>query len=253
MTEWWKTYFDDDYVRLWSLMRGGGDPERQADGLWLVLGLTPGARVLDAPCGYGRISRPLAARGARVSGVDLSEAALREAERRRGDLPPDRLQYRWGDLRQPLDVSGFDAVLCLYTSFGYGEEEDDLEMLSGLRRAARPGGVVFVEAAHRESVVARCGSGRTTERRLSDGTRFVEESRFDARTGRLESVRSWRGPAGSGVKTSSIRMYSVGEIADLARSAGLVVLSRHCGCTPRPFPAGEGRLGRRLGLLTVAP
>ena len=252
MTAWWETYFDEDYVRLWQLMRAGGHSERQADSLWALLALSKDARVLDAPCGYGRVAHALAAKGARVLGIDHSEAALREAERGRGDLASDRLSYRRHDLRLPLDVSGFDAAVCLYTSLGYGSEEDDLAILTGLRSAVRSGGRVFVEVAHRDSVASRIGSGRTSRRRLSDGTRLITESRFDARTGRLESVRRWMGSAGSGMKVSSIRVYTVAELSDLARSAGLAVRSTYRGCSPQPFGA-LGGTSHRVGLLTVSP
>ena len=48
----------------------------------------PGCRVLDAPCGWGRLSRPLAARGAIVLGVDQSETMIDAAEKRRGNCRP---------------------------------------------------------------------------------------------------------------------------------------------------------------------
>jgi len=45
-------FIDDAYIRLWA---GALGPERtaaEADGLWTLAGLAPGARVLDAPGGY---------------------------------------------------------------------------------------------------------------------------------------------------------------------------------------------------------
>src|SRR5438132_795994 len=126
MNEWWQTFFDNDYLRIWEGVEAPGKTERQVSGLWTVLGLTEGSAVLDAPCGYGRISHALAERGARVLGVDLSTDLLEEAERRRGDMPTDRLQYRRHDLRTPLQESGFDAALNVFSSLGYGTEEDDV-------------------------------------------------------------------------------------------------------------------------------
>jgi SAM-dependent methyltransferase len=62
----------------------------QVDALWQLCGLAEGARVLDAPCGYGRLSRLLADRGAVVLGVDQSPDLLAEAERGRG-----RVESAW--------------------------------------------------------------------------------------------------------------------------------------------------------------
>src|ERR1051325_4021818 len=116
MPEWWQTFFDNDYLRIWEGVEPPGRTEKQASGLWTLLGLNENSAVLDAPCGYGRISRALAARGVRVLGVDLSTDLLEEAERRRGDIPADRLRYLRHDLRTPLRESGFDAALNIFSS-----------------------------------------------------------------------------------------------------------------------------------------
>ena len=47
-----------------------------------LLGLAPGARVLDAGCGFGRFAAALAKQGCETVGVDISPAAIAEAERR---------------------------------------------------------------------------------------------------------------------------------------------------------------------------
>ena len=154
MATWWESFFDADYMRLWEGAEAPEKTEKQVAGLWQVLGLSPASRVLDAPCGYGRISRGIAARGCPVLGVDLSTELLAEAERRRGDLPAERLRYLRHDLRQPLPEGGFDVALNIYSSLGYGAEADDLAILSNLRAAVRPGGQVFVETMHRDRAVA---------------------------------------------------------------------------------------------------
>ena len=66
---WWEDFFDADYLHLW----GGFVPKERTDleveGVWQLLDLNEGSRILDAPCGYGRISRSLAERGVYVLGV----------------------------------------------------------------------------------------------------------------------------------------------------------------------------------------
>ena len=250
MSEWWQTFFDTDYLLLWE----GTEPEtaeRVVEGLWQLLGLSTGSRVLDAPCGYGRIAHALAMREVVVVGVDYSEVLLAAAERRRGTVPRAQLRYERQDLRVPLADSGFDAALNIYSSLGYGSEADDLAILATLRAAVRPGGRVFIETAHRDRMVVYLSQSVHRAIRLADGTLFFEEPRFDAISGRVESTWYWEGPRGSGRKNSSLRVYSATELAGLLARAGLRLLSAHNGCSPEAFRPAGPEMSTRLGLLAV--
>ena len=251
MSDWWQTFFDAEYLRLWEGTEPPEKAEREVAGLWQLLELGSTSRVLDAPCGYGRIARALAARGAEVLGVDYSEVLLSEAERRRGDIPERQLRYLRHDLRVPLGDSGFEAAINIFSSLGYGTEADDLAILTTLRAAVRPGGRVFVETAHRDRLVVFLSHTDRRGVRLSDGTLLLEEPLFDAVAGRVESKWYWRGPSGSGQKESSLRVYSATELAGLLSRAGLRLLSTHNGCTREPFRSAGPEMSARLGLLAV--
>ena len=238
MTPWWQTFFDDDYFYVWG---GSTPPERtkqEADALWQLLELREGSRVLDAPCGYGRLSRELAQRGAIALGVDQSEHLLAWAEKDR----PDGVRYLRHDLRQPLDERGFDAAINIFSSLGYGTEEDDLAILKTIAAAVRPGGLVFVDTAHRDQAVVRIARGEHPSMRLPDGTLIIEEPTFDAISGRVTTTWYWSGPRGQGQKSASLRLYTATELIALMARGGLRFRSAHKGCSPDPF-RNEGRLG----------
>jgi SAM-dependent methyltransferase len=251
MSPWWQTFFDGDYLRIWESAEAAGDADRQVDGLWSLLGLQPGVRILDAPCGYGRISRLLAERGVRVLGVDASSDMVEEAERRRGALLEPDLSYLLHDLRRPLDEGGFDGALNLFSSLGYGSEADDVAVLSTLRAAVRPGGFLFIETNHRDRQIARMLKRESDATRLPDGTLLLEEPRFDPVAGRVETTWYWSGPAGNGQKRASIRVYSVTELVRLLEISGLRVRSVHRGCFPEPFPNTAAGVGNRVGILAT--
>lgn len=251
MAEWWRSFFDDEYLRLWGASTTPEKSREQADELWQVLGLAEGARVLDAPCGYGRISVPLAERGAVVLGVDQSAELLAEAERARGELGEDRLRFQRRDLRQPIDEDGFDAAINIFSSLGYGTEEEDVAILRTLAQAVRPGGRVFVDTMHRDSVAAGLSRGRATAERFPDGTLFVEKPVLDPVAGRIETCWYWSGPFGSGSKPASLRIYCITELVRLLERAGLRLISAHQGCSQRLFEATGPDMGGRVGLLAV--
>jgi hypothetical protein len=57
-----QTSFDADHVRSWAQGEVAASTRAQVEGLWSLLGPREGSRVLDAPCGHGRLPRPLAER-----------------------------------------------------------------------------------------------------------------------------------------------------------------------------------------------
>ena len=251
MTEWWQTFFDGDYLRLWEASEAPDRTEREAAGLWTLLNLNEGSSILDAPCGYGRLSLALARRGASVVGVDFSADLLAEAERRRADVAVERLRYRRADLRAPLQESGFDVALNVFSSIGYGEESDDIAILSNLRAAVRPGGYVFVETAHRDGFMVMQAHGQHFGNRLADGTIFLEQPKLDPVSGRIDASWYWSGPRGAGQKSSSLRIYSVTELIRLLPAAGLQLRSLHSGCSADAYVASGRAMSWRLGILAV--
>lgn len=252
VANWWKTFFDSDYARLWGEFAAAEADLAQADALWQLLNLQEGSRVLDAPCGYGRLSVLLAERGASVVGVDQSEVLLKRAEENRGAIAPSSLRYIRHDLREPLPERGFDAAFNVFTSIGYGTEEDDLAILKALRAALRPGGLLFLDTAHRDAFIALRLQGGPPPRRLADGTLIVEECLFDPVAGRNDSSWFWYGPGGNGEKSASIRLYTATELVRLLELAGLRFRSAHSGCSLAPFKAETVNMGGRLGILAEA-
>src|SRR5690242_1224968 len=79
MSDWWPSFFDDEYA---SYGLSATDPMvigRTLDFLIEALELKPGMRVFDQCCGIGRISMPLAERGMSIIGVDQSRSYINKA------------------------------------------------------------------------------------------------------------------------------------------------------------------------------
>ena len=251
MSEWWKAFFDEDYREIATQMFSDETSAKQAGELWSMLDLKPGCRLLDAPCGSGRLSHPFAMLGAVVLGVDQSEALLAAAERQRGDLPRDRLQYLNHDLRLPLAETGFDVACNIFTSFGYGTEEEDLAIFRNLREAVRPGGRVVVETNHRDLLCASIARGSKLSMRLPDGTIFLDDPTFDAISGIVTLNWYWWGPRGSGEKHAEWRCYTPTQIVSMLERVGLRFAGAYQGISTIPFKAEGPDAGGRLAVVAI--
>lgn len=143
MSNWFEQSFGNDYLLVYKHRDHSGAREevkRMVD--WLDLPV--GSAVFDLCCGMGRHSIALADFGYQVTGLDLSEVLLAEAQK---SDPTGRIRWLRGDMRQlPSDLGTFDAVLNLFTSFGYFEEdEDSVKVLQGIERSLRPGGRFIID------------------------------------------------------------------------------------------------------------
>jgi SAM-dependent methyltransferase len=102
------------------------------------VGISPGARVLDIGCGSGMFLRLAADRGARVFGLDASEALVALARER---VPS--ADARVGDMeRLPFEDDAFDLVTG-FNSFFFAD--DMVAALREARRVAKPGAPVLIQ------------------------------------------------------------------------------------------------------------
>ena len=112
--------------------------------------LTPGQRVLDAGCGYGRIAIPLGRSGYEVTGLDLSDALLRAARERAGQQGTSVRWVRGSMCRMPLLDSSFDVVLCLWSAFHELLEEQMSGMSAGVTSGCGIASTCLSRARRRE-------------------------------------------------------------------------------------------------------
>jgi SAM-dependent methyltransferase len=181
--------FGDDYLYFYAESTDEGHSDDDTAEILGLLELPAGARVLDAPCGHGRISRRLAAAGMDVTGVDRSARFLSMA-RSASVAPGGRLAYVEGDLRH-LPLHGpFDAVVCWFTSFGYHGDDHCRKVLAEFHRVLRPGGTVLIETMHHDGVVRHFTAAPDATVLWRGDDAQVDLSRFDPLTGRIVTDRT---------------------------------------------------------------
>jgi ubiquinone/menaquinone biosynthesis C-methylase UbiE len=181
--------FGDDYLYFYEESIDEAHSDADTAEILGLLGLPQGARVLDAPCGHGRISRRLAAAGMEVTGVDLTPAYLEQA-RAQARGAADAVTYLEGDIRS-LPVDGpFDAVVCWLNSFGYYDDADCHRVLAEFHRVLRPGGKVAIDTMHHDGGVRHfTPAPDAVVVQVGDDT-MVEVSTFDPVAGRMVVERT---------------------------------------------------------------
>lgn len=224
---WYEAAFSQDYLDVYRPLIDDAT-EEQVEGLLAILPLAPGARILDLCCGHGRHAIELAARGYRVTGYDLSQLAL-DAARAEAEAAGVALALVQGDMRRVPFAREFDLVTHLYSAFGYFDTEDeDLQVLAGVRRALVPGGL-FLQDVGNPSWILR--STDPVVELETDDFLLLEENEFDQvrrRYIRHHTFTDKRTGAPPRRYLHSIRAYEADELAKLCEAAGLEVLAQ-CG------------------------
>jgi SAM-dependent methyltransferase len=183
--------------------------EREAAFVAHWLPLPAYCTVLDLCCGQGRHARALAERGYRITGVDSNAAALAAARRMSGNL----VTYMQYDMRRLADLPGtFDAIICLWQSFGYFDATGNADILRQINRKLRPGGRLVLDIYHRGFFERNQGTrhfehtGRAiSETKHMDGDRLTVT--LDYGPDLPPDVYAWQ-------------LFSPDAIANLARQSG---------------------------------
>lgn len=238
-TDWWRDFFEGLAVEFWRVAVPEEATRRETDFLWKHLALTPGARVLDVPCGAGRLAIPLARRGARVTGVDASEECLAAA---REDAARAAVTVEWiqADMRALPRGAAWDAVVCFGNSFGYLDDAGNRGFLARAANALAGGGRFALDYGQTpESVFPRLAPVQAAE---IEGIRFEEETRYDAVAGRIENRFTISRGARTETKLASQSAYTVREVIDMLRTVGLATLAIFGSVDEQPFELGAERL-----------
>src|SRR5260370_3397221 len=153
-SNWYENFFHGLALDLWRKAISPKQTKSEADFLVKVLRCAKDAHLLDVPCGNGRLSLALAARGYRVTGMDISEEFVEEARAGCALAPP--AQAGCTDSRTPVEfiladmskLSGdriYDGAYCFGNSFGFLDYAGMESFLSGVARALKPGARFIVE------------------------------------------------------------------------------------------------------------
>jgi SAM-dependent methyltransferase len=195
-----------------------------------LAGLAGGGAALELAIGTGRIALPLAARGVRVHGIDLSPDMVMQLRKKAGGA---EIQVAVGDYATTRVDGTFSLVYIVFNSIN-NQTTQEAQLASFENAAAHlgPGGCFVVE-------VGTPARAPLTVFDLSDTHVGVDE--YDAATQRLVS-HHFTLVDGEWVRLSMpFRSVYPAELDLMARAAGMRLRERWSGWRREPFTSESGK------------
>ncbi len=223
MSAWHERFFKGIYGAVLPHAFSREKTLAQAAVIHRLLRLRKGERVLDLPCGQGRLTLPLARRGLRMVGVDVTSSYI-AAAKRAGASARLKADFQVLDMRRLPFRAEFDAAFNFFASFGYFSDKQNLLALHQYHRALKPGGRLLIEGINLDWV-------RRDFEPVGDmqvGSVRIQESR---RWSRLPDriLSTWTLTRGRRRESHrvSIRLYSPKTMRALLREAGFTRIRFH--------------------------
>ncbi len=176
-----------------------------------------------------------------MTGQDLSAVFLEHA---RAAAEAEGVAVRWveSDMRQIPFENEFDAVINIFTAFGYFEsEEEDQQVLHQVCKALKPGGLFLLEIMQREFMIRNFAPSLID--RHADGMIVLEEREFDMLTSRSNVLVTMIFPDGERREyRHAARVYTLTELVRMLALAGLHVQACYGGLDGSALSLNSRRL-----------
>ena len=177
-----------------------------------------------------------------VTGQDLNEDYLQMARDGAAQTGVE-IESVHSDMRDIPFTDEFDAVINMFTAFGYFDSEaEDLRVLLAVANALRSGGKLLVDTINREWVLSNFiqNDWHTDD----DGNTFLEHREFDLVTGRNRVTFSIVTADGTRRESPGhdVRLYTLTELVRLLDAAGLRLSATYGDYDGAPYAINTPRM-----------
>jgi SAM-dependent methyltransferase len=238
-TNWWENFFQGIALDFWRAAVTEEQTRAEADFIQKQLQLDAGAKILDVPCGNGRIALELAARGLDLTGVDIASEFIAEAKAKSAERGL-KIDWHNRDMRDLPWRAEFDGSFCFGNSFGYLDDEGNAEFLKAVARALKPEARFVLDAP----AIAECLLPTFQDRRWFEiaGITFLSNSRYDHEQGRTFTEYTFIRDGKVDKRPASQRIYTYNELVRLLANAGFEIAAAFGSCNEEAFRLGSQRL-----------
>lgn len=224
----------------WETIVNARDTQRET--YFIQSALSKKGTTLDLCCGTGRHSIILSKRGLTMIGLDLSKNLLNIAKR---NMKHERVKFPLvrADMRHfPFRNEIFDAVICMFTSFGYlPSENEDIKSFKEIRRTLRKSGKFLLDVANKDHVIKIFQESEWAEFK---SFYMLEKRSLDLKTSRLLSqwtiIRKDTKEAKS--LQHNVRLYDFQRLKQILSKAELKVKEVYGGYDGKKFSLDSSRM-----------
>jgi SAM-dependent methyltransferase len=221
-------FFGEDVAEIYDRLPAGDTPATVA----FLETLARGGPALELGIGTGRVALPLAARGIRVDGIDISPAMVARLRAKPGG---EGLTVTIGDFGAVAVPGAYRLVYVVFnTLFNLGTQEDQVRCFENVAARLADDGAFVVEAFVPDPRWLRDGQYVDAEAVDADLVR-LDVCRIDAAAQRLDESHVV-------LSSGGVRLYPVvtryawpSELDLMARIAGLRLKERWAGWNREPF------------------
>ncbi len=214
---------------------------------WVEQAKRYGGPVLEIACGTGRITMPLAKEGFDVTGIDLAESMLEQAERNSQEQDLD-IEWVKADMRDFSLGKSFPLIICPGQSISRLLTIKDIEKcLAAVREHLAPGGRFIMELYNPSLEILSREEGERTpfleyDHPDGEGKVRVDFSSLYEKATQLQHLTlhySIPGVDKQPTERVRIRMYFPQELDALLKYNGFEVVEKYGDFDGKPFESGD--------------
>lgn len=185
MTDWY------DIDEFWDVMshklfaeKIPAETKKEIDQIISLTGISPNSTILDLCCGLGRHSLELAERGFEVTGVDRTVQYLEKAKSEASEKDLS-IEFIRDDMRNFKRANYFNAIIIMYTSFGYFEDQtENMKVLRNSFSSLKEKGLLLIDVVGKEILQRKFNDRESFE---LDGITYIEERKVINNWSRIEN------------------------------------------------------------------